>query len=149
MTNTCDNQRPDPPGAVGMPLLVGDRELATILAALRYHQAENLQGPGVIRDQAINEIATDGGRLQALGFDDVVHLCERLNLGARGSYSRQWRCPDCHCVVTCSYDDLAETGAPYCTECDSECTWSDTRDPRSSSRLCHELNLVVKHAINK
>jgi len=102
------------------PLLVDDRELSTILAALRFHQAENLQGTNEIPGQAIREIATDGGRLESLGFEDVDRLCERLNLGADGSYSRQWRCPDCGHVVTCSYDDLAVTGAPYCTECDRE-----------------------------
>ena len=102
------------------PLLVDDREMATILVALRFHQAENLQGSDEIPGQAIREIATDSGRLEALGFKDVDRLCERLNLGGDGSYPRQWRCPDCQCVATCSYDDLAVTGAPYCTDCDHE-----------------------------
>ena len=115
-----DGSSPTPGMVCQVPLLVNNRELATVLAALRYHQAENLQGPGEIPDQAINEIATDGGRLEALGFDDVDQLCERLNLGAQCAYSRQWQCSDCHRVVTCSYDDLAEIGAPYCSDCDSE-----------------------------
>ncbi len=115
-----DGSSPSPDMATRGALLVNDRELATILAALRFHQAENLQGADEIPGQAIRDIATDGGRLETLGFEDVDRLCERLNLGAEGSYSRQWRCPDCHCVVICSYDDLAEAGSPYCTECDAE-----------------------------
>ena len=61
------------------PLAVDDRQLATILAALRFHQAENLQGGAGIPDRAIEEIATDGGRLTALDFDEVDGLCQMLN----------------------------------------------------------------------
>jgi len=111
---------PVPDVAIRVPLLVDDRELATILAALRFHQAENLQGTDSIPGQAIRDIATDGGRVEELGFKDVDRLCERLNLDAQGSYSRQWCCADCNRVVTCSYDDLAEAGAPYCGDCDRE-----------------------------
>ena len=60
-------------------LQVDDRELATILAALRFHQTENLQGAGEIPDQFIREIATDGGRLSPLRCQEVDDLCERLN----------------------------------------------------------------------
>jgi len=60
-------------------LAVDDRELATILAALRFHQAENLQGSGGIPDQAICGIATDMGRLAPLDFYEVDDLCEKLN----------------------------------------------------------------------
>ena len=61
-------------------LAVDGRELATILAALRFHQDENLRtGPG-IADQAIEEIATDCGSLEPLDFDDVSRLCERINI---------------------------------------------------------------------
>ena len=62
-------------------LLANDRELATILAALRFHQAENLQGMGEILDQAIREIATDTGKLTPLDFHEVEDLCEKLNCG--------------------------------------------------------------------
>ena len=62
-------------------LLANDRELATILAALRFHQAENLQGAGEILDQAIEEIATDTGKLTPLDFHEVEDLCEKLNCG--------------------------------------------------------------------
>ena len=62
------------------PLLVNDRQLATILAALRFHQSENLQGNGVVLDQPTSEIATDGGRLKALEYDEVEILCQMLNI---------------------------------------------------------------------
>jgi len=39
---------------------------------------------------------------------------------AHRAFSRQWQCPDCHRVASCSYDDLAEIGTPYCGECDTE-----------------------------
>ena len=61
-------------------LLVDDRQLATILAALRFHQSENLQGSGVVLDQPTSEIATDGGRLTALDYDEVESLCQMLNI---------------------------------------------------------------------
>jgi hypothetical protein len=60
-------------------LRVSRRELATILAALRFHQDENLQGGRYIPDQFIKEIATDGGLLNPLSFEEVGKLCERLN----------------------------------------------------------------------
>ena len=55
------------------------RELATILAALRFHQDENLQGGRGIADQKIGVIATDGGKLAPLDFDEVDRLCQCLN----------------------------------------------------------------------
>lgn len=52
------------------------REVATILAALRYWQATD-------RNTAIHapeyDIATDGGKCEPLGKDDIDTLCERLN----------------------------------------------------------------------
>lgn len=61
-------------------LTVDDRELATILAALRFHQDENLQVRN-IPDQAIKDIATDCGSLEPMNFDEVGKLCERINAG--------------------------------------------------------------------
>jgi hypothetical protein len=69
------------------PLYVDRRELATILAALRFHQDENLQS-GHIPDQAINEIATDVGLVEALSFEEVDDLCQRLNVKG-GVYIRK------------------------------------------------------------
>ena len=60
-------------------LTVDDRELATILAALRFHQDENLQRAADIADQAIKEIATNSSSLRHLDFDEVARLCERIN----------------------------------------------------------------------
>ena len=65
-------------------LRITRRELATILAALRFHQDENLQGGRGIPDQFIKEIATDGGQFKPLSFQEVGELCERLNLGEDG-----------------------------------------------------------------
>jgi hypothetical protein len=61
-------------------LRVDRRELATILAALRFHQDENLQGGTTIPDEAVADIATDGGTLAPLDFEEVGRLCQRLNL---------------------------------------------------------------------
>lgn len=61
-------------------LVVDERELATILAALRFHQDENLRIGPDIPDQAIEDIATDCGSLKPLKFDDVSRLCERMNI---------------------------------------------------------------------
>ena len=61
---------------------IDDRELATILVALRYHQGENLAGGEGIVDQAIQEIATDGGRLKPLTSGEIDRLCQRFNAGS-------------------------------------------------------------------
>jgi hypothetical protein len=34
--------------------------------------------------------------------------------------SRKWRCANCQRVTRCSYETLAEVGAPYCPACDCE-----------------------------
>ena len=60
-------------------LVVDSRELATILAALRFHQDENLPAGREIPDQVIKDIATDGGSLKPLNFKDIDRLCERIN----------------------------------------------------------------------
>jgi len=60
-------------------LRITRRELATILAALRFHQDENLQGSPETPDQFIKEIATDGGLFKLLNSQEVSKLCERLN----------------------------------------------------------------------
>ena len=60
--------------------VVDRRELATILAALRFHQDENLQNRSEIPDEVIRDIASDGGSLKPLGFNDVNRLCEKINL---------------------------------------------------------------------
>ena len=60
-------------------MVVDERELATILAALRFHQDENLQGGSDIPDQLIKGIATNCGSLKPLDFNEVGKLCERIN----------------------------------------------------------------------
>jgi len=61
-------------------LVVDERGLETILAALRFHQDENLRCSSGIPDQAVKDIATDRGLLKPLSFDDVNRLCERINI---------------------------------------------------------------------
>jgi hypothetical protein len=65
-------------------LTVDRRELATILAALRFHQDENLRIGPDIADQTIKDIATDSGSLKPLNFDEVGGLCKRMNLSDEG-----------------------------------------------------------------
>ena len=60
--------------------VVNRRELATLLAALRFHQDENLRNRSEIPDEVIKDIASDGGSLQPLGFNDVNRLCDKINL---------------------------------------------------------------------
>lgn len=67
-------------------LRINRRELATILAALRFHQDENLQGGQRIPDQFIKEIATDSSLVKHLSFREVGELCERLNIGEDATF---------------------------------------------------------------
>jgi len=66
-------------GADDRLLDLDGRELATVLAALRYYQSENLQDDGAVADQAAGDIASDGDRLKPLTREEVDALCERLN----------------------------------------------------------------------
>lgn len=34
--------------------------------------------------------------------------------------ARLWRCPDCNRTVSVTYEGLAESGSPYCPDCDTE-----------------------------
>lgn len=54
---------------------LNDREHATVLAALRYWQAQ--------REEVVaeNDIATNGGTVLALTDHEIDALCERLNCG--------------------------------------------------------------------
>jgi hypothetical protein len=60
-------------------LPVSRQEAATILAALWFHRDENLQGDGRIPDKVVQRIATDGGRLAPLTFEEVGRLYARLS----------------------------------------------------------------------
>ena len=74
-------------------LVVYRRELATILAALRFHQDENLQNRSGIADEAIKDIATDGGSLRPLDLNGVNRLCEKVNTCdevAAGQQKQDW-----------------------------------------------------------
>lgn len=54
--------------------MLSERELATVLAALRYWQRE-----GWVTNGREHDIATDGGKFDPLSADDISKLCERLN----------------------------------------------------------------------
>ena len=74
-------------------LVVNARELATILAALRFHQDENLRNCPDIPDEVIKDIATDGGSLKPLNFNSVSRLCERINTcneASAGRHKEYW-----------------------------------------------------------
>lgn len=60
-------------------LRINERELATILAALRYWQATP---DSFDRRLQIIDIATDGGTFTPLTDDEIDLLCESINMGA-------------------------------------------------------------------
>lgn len=61
----------------GTRYYLDDREHATVLAALRYWQREGWRSCG----HEIEDIATNGGTLEALVAAEIDGLCERLNCG--------------------------------------------------------------------
>lgn len=65
------------PPTSGPRIVLDDQALATILAALRYYQA-NGQGEPDNRDADIHEIATNGGDVVSLDADGIDGLCEYL-----------------------------------------------------------------------
>ena len=74
-------------------LVVDRRELATILAALRFHQDENLRDSCDIPDEVIKGIATDSDSLKPLDSKDVNRLCEKINTCdeiSAGRLKRDW-----------------------------------------------------------
>lgn len=76
-----------------LTFIVDRRELATILAALRFHQDENLQNRSGIPDEVIKDIATDEGSLKPLDFKAVNRLCEKINTCdevAAGRRKKDW-----------------------------------------------------------
>lgn len=60
---------------------LSNRELATVLAALRLYQEHE---PGEIRTEIV-EIADNGGTVVPLSNDEIDDLCESLNLGPKVS----------------------------------------------------------------
>ncbi len=59
-------------------LKTDERELHTILAALRLYQDLGQDSRGC-RSEWIDELATNGGAVPALDATEVDQLCERLN----------------------------------------------------------------------
>lgn len=65
---------------------VDERQLATILAALRLWQDKRLnRGPDMA---ALREIATDAGQFEGLTADEIEALCEEINLGEEATVGR-------------------------------------------------------------
>lgn len=58
-----------------------EREVATMLAALRYWQ---LRQTGEAPDNDYDDIASDGGKLSPLPPEEVDELCEKINWPANG-----------------------------------------------------------------
>lgn len=67
---------------------MNERQLATMLAALRAYQSEIALGRG----RSNEDIATDGGRFAPLSPREIDDLCQKLNAPAnsrRGHPSKQ------------------------------------------------------------
>ena len=62
-----------------MLLSVTPREFATILAALRYWQANDRSTASQAPEY---DIASDSGQFEPLGSDEIDTLCEQLNARA-------------------------------------------------------------------
>lgn len=62
-----------------MLLSITPRELATILAALRYWQASDRNA---VAEAPEYDIASDSGEFEPLGNDEIDTLCEQLNTRA-------------------------------------------------------------------
>lgn len=60
------------------PMKLDNREVAMILAALRYWQREGIMSSGYEV-----EVASDSGRWEPLSVGEIDRLCERLNGGER------------------------------------------------------------------
>lgn len=58
-------------------MTLNERELATVLAALRHYE-RYIVACGA-RPADVDEIATDGDTLTALNVDEIDALCERIN----------------------------------------------------------------------
>jgi len=57
---------------------LNERETATVLAALRQRQAA-LEADKDVEPDALEDVATNGGTLEALTAEEIDTLCERLN----------------------------------------------------------------------
>ena len=66
------------------------------------------------------ESTLDGAiRVVKQARNDVDAVLQALR-NTKHQYTQKWKCPDCGHVVDCSYEDLAEAGTPYCSDCDVE-----------------------------
>lgn len=63
---------------ISITLRVSAREFHTVLAALRYYQAQGQGEPGN-RSQEIEDLASNLGQVQPLTKEEIDRLCERMN----------------------------------------------------------------------
>lgn len=61
--------------------MLNDRQLSTVLAALRYWQDCGGAGLDPEARELIEDIATNGGSHEKLSSDEIDELCEELNTG--------------------------------------------------------------------
>jgi len=76
---------------------LSEREIATVLAALRAWQQSPMRG-----DCGLDDIATDSGTVEALDADEIDDLCERINCGE----DRPAPAPVKRVCVGCGSDDI-------------------------------------------
>jgi hypothetical protein len=81
-----------------------NRELGTVLAALRTYQEADIEAAGDLPEHIL-DIATDGDSFERLTHDEIDDLCERLNVEPSGNHealsyeARSYepeQCPACH-----------------------------------------------------
>ena len=60
-------------------ITLDERELATVLASLRFYQRNLLGGPSTFASYPESDIATDEGKLVPLTDTEIDTLCEELN----------------------------------------------------------------------
>ena len=58
------------------------QEISTVLASLRYYQAQDMGEPDK-RSDAIHDIATDGDSTTSLDATGIDDLCEKINFSRR------------------------------------------------------------------
>lgn len=59
------------------PVLVNEREIGTLLAALRYWQSRQT---GRSAGAMLDDIASNGGDFAPLNENEIDDLCERINI---------------------------------------------------------------------
>lgn len=64
-------------------ITLNDRELATVLAALRFYQRMRLTPNRSLTNADLDDILTNGGKVKPLDAGQIDELCELINLGGQ------------------------------------------------------------------